>query len=194
MIRFPRRLNLGFRPWYGLTLRQLGYLLFAAMLAGLLVLTGPTRGIEFIIRIVAGLGLIGSGVALAFFRFNGLTLERWIVARIRFTFKPHRIVWNRGEGRRIDVNADLRYDDQSQPPAPAPPPAPSESVVADIPIPAPKPMPRTVPRPLVIELPREAVIVFADLAMVLAFLVLTVWLKQEGWAQLQLWYISVSSR
>lgn len=189
MIHFPRRLQLGFRPWYGLTLRQLGYLLFAAMLAGLLVLTGPTKGIEFIIRIAAGLVLIGTGVALAFFRFNGLTLERWVVARIRFTFKPHRIVWNRGEGRRIDVNADLQYDDEPPAPAPTPPPPP---VVADVPVPTPKP--RTVPRPLVIELPREAVIVFADLAMVLAFLVLTMWLKQEGWSQLQLWYISVSSR
>lgn len=194
MIRFPRRLQLGFRPWYGLTLRQLGYLLFAAMFAGLLVLTGPTKGVEFIIRIVAGLVIIGTGVALAFFRFNGLTLERWIVARIRFTFKPHRIVWNRGEGRRIDVNAELRYDDeQPAPPAPLATPAPSP-VVADIPIPSAKPKPRTVPRPLVIELPREAIIVFADLAIVLAFAVLTVWLKQEGWAQLQLWYISVSSR
>lgn len=193
MIHFPRRLQLGFRPWYGLTLRQLGYLLFAAMFAGLLVLTGPTKGIEFIIRIAAGLGLIGSGVALAFFRFNGLTLERWIVARIRFTFKPHRIVWNRGEGRRIDVNADLQYEEEPQPPAPLATPAPSP-VVADIPIPSAKPKRRTVPRPLVIELPREAVIVFADLAMVLAFLVLTVWLKQEGWSQLQLWYIGVSSR
>lgn len=191
MIRFPRRLQLGFRPWYGLTLRQLAYLLFAAMFAGLLVLTGPTKGVEFIIRIAAGLVLIGGGVALAFFRFNGLTLERWIVARIRFLFKPQRRVWNRGKGRRIDVNADLQYGDESPPPAPTPTPPPE---VADVPIPASTPKPRPVPRPLVIELPREAVIVFADLAMVLAFLVLTVWLKQEGWAELQLWYLSVSSR
>lgn len=190
MIHFPRRLQLGFRPWYGLTLRQLGYLLFASMFAGLLVLTGPTRGIEFIIRIAAGLVLIGSGVALAFFRFNGLTLERWVVARIRFMFKPHRIVWNRGEGRRIDVNADLQYADVPKPPAPQPP----QPVVVAPPAPVSTPKPRAVPRPLVIELPREAVIVFADLAMVLAFLVLTVWLKQEGWAQLQLWYISFANR
>lgn len=183
MIRFPRRLQLGFRPWYGLTLRQVGYLMFAAMVAGLVVLTGPTKGIEFIARIIGGLVVIGAGVALAFFRFNGLTLERWIVARIRFLFKPQRRVWNRGEGRRIDDNADLDYG--SAPPAPAP----SLPVVA---VPAPKP--KAAPKPLVIELPREAVIIFADLAMVLAFLVLTVWLKQEGWAELHMWYLSVSNR
>lgn len=182
MIRFPRRLRLGFRPWYGLTLRQVGYLMFAAMFAGLLVLTGPTKGVEFIVRIVAGLVLLGMGVALAFFRFNGLTLERWIVARIRFLFKPQRRVWNRGEGRRIDVNADLQYGNA------APAPVPSPVVVA-----APAPKPRAAPKPLVIELPREAVIIFADLAMVLAFLVLTVWLKQEGWAELRMWYLSVSN-
>lgn len=186
MIRFPRRLQLGFRPWYGLTLRQLGYLLFAAMFAGLLVLTGPIKGVEFIIRIVAGLVIIGTGVALAFFRFNGLTLERWIVARIRFLFKPQRRVWNRGEGRRIDVNADLQYENEP-PPVPTPTPQPQSDVATAS-------KPRSVPRPLVIELPREAVIVFADLAMVLAFLVLTMWLKQEGWAELQLWYINLSSR
>lgn len=185
MIHFPRRLKLGFRPWYGLTMRQLAYLLFAAMFAGLLVLTGPTKGVEFIIRIVAGLVLIGTGVALAFFRFNGLTLERWVIARIRFLFKPQRRVWNRGEGRRIDANADLQYGNESPTPAPTPQPA----VAA-----APASKPKTAPKPLVIELPREAVIVFADLVMVLAFLVLTVWLKHEGWAELHLWYLSVSNR
>lgn len=182
MIRFPRRLQLGFRPWYGLTLRQMGYLLFAAMFAGLVVLTGPTKGVEFMTRIAAGLVVIGAGVALAFFRFNGLTLERWIVARIRFLFKPQRRVWNRGEGRRIDVNADLDYG--NAPPAPAP----SLPVIA-----APAPKPKAAPKPLVIELPREAVIIFADLTMVLAFLVLTVWLRQEGWAELHMWYLSVSN-
>jgi hypothetical protein len=185
VIRFPRRLNLGFRPWYGLTLRQLAYLLFAAMFGGLLVLTGPTKGVEFIIRIVAGLLLIGAGVALAFFRFNGMTLERWIIARIRFLFKPQLRVWNRGEGRRIDANADLRYGDEPAAPAPTPQPV----VTA-----APAPKAAAGSKPLVIDLPKEAIVIFADLVMVLALLTLTVWLKNEGWSDLQLWYISVSSR
>ncbi len=185
MIRFPRRLNLGFRPWYGLTMRQLAYLLFAAMLAGLLILTGPTKGAEFIARIVAGLLVIGTGVALAFFRFNGMTLERWIIARIQFLFKPQRLFWSRGEGRRVDANAELRYGEEPAVPTPA-----SEPVATS----APAPRSAPVPRPLVIVLPREAIVIFADLAMVLAFFTLTIWLKHDGCSQLQLWYMSIANR
>jgi hypothetical protein len=180
MIRFPRRLNLGFRPWYVLTLRQLGYILFAAMLAGLVILSGPTRGVEFIARIVFGLLLIGLGVALAFFRLNGMTLERWIVARARFLFRPQRRVWTRGGGRRMDTNAELRYQEPTmQPPAPqTTASAPKVSV--------------HVAAPLVASISKQAVIIFADLAMILALFALTFYLRDGGWAELQSWYISLS--
>lgn len=181
MIRFPRRLQLGFRPWYGLTLRQLGYLLFAAMLAGFVILSGPTRGVEFIARIVAGLLIIGLGVALAFFRLNGLTLERWLVARVRFFFRPQRRVWTRGEGRRIDANADLKYDEPKPNPTPQPAAPTSKHT-------------RNPAMPLVTSIPREAVIVFADLAMIAALFALTVYLKDGGWIELKAWYINLASR
>lgn len=180
MIRFPRRLNLGFRPWYGLTLRQIGYLLFAAMLAGLVILSGPTRGVEFIARIVIGLLLIGLGVALAFFRLNGMTLERWIVARVRFLFRPQRRVWTRGGGRRIDANAELRYDEPS-PSTPAPQPAASAPRVS-VPVAA----------PLIASISQQAVVIFADLAMILALFALTVYLRDGGWTELQSWYTNLS--
>lgn len=182
MIRFPRRLQLGFRPWYGLTLRQLGYLLFAAMLAGLMILSGPTRGVEFIARIAVGLLIIGTGVALAFFRLNGMTLERWVVARVRFFFRPQRRVWTRGEGRRIDANADLQYDKPKTNPPPQPTPAPILKRT------------RNPAMPLVTSIPREAVIVFADLAMIVALFALTLYLKDGGWIELKVWYINLSSR
>ncbi len=180
MIRFPRRLNLGFRPWYGLTLRQLGYLLFAAMLAGLVILSGPTRGVEFITRIVIGLLLIGLGVALAFFRLNGMTLERWIVARVRFLFRPQRRVWTRGGGRRIDANAELRYDEPSVSPSEPQPAAPTPRV--SVPVAA----------PLVASISKQAIMVFADLAMILALFALTLYLRDGGWAELQAWFTNLS--
>ena len=182
MIRFPRRLQLGFRPWYGLTLRQLGYLLFAAMLAGLMILSGPTRGVEFIAHIAVGLLIIGTGVALAFFRLNGMTLERWVVARVRFFFRPQRRVWTRGEGRRIDANADLQYDEPKPQPAPQSAAAPKAKSA------------RKTAVPLVTSIPREAVIVFADLAMIVALFALTLYLKDGGWIELKAWYINLSSR
>ncbi|MCC7165503.1 MAG: PrgI family protein [Anaerolineae bacterium] len=184
MIRFPRRLHLGFRPWYGLTLRQLGYLLFAAMLAGLVILSGPARGVEFVTRIVLGLLIIGLGVALAFFRWNGMTLERWIVARVRFLFRPQRRVWTRGEGRRMDVNADLRYDEA---PSSTPPPQPAAEA-------SPQRARKSAALPLVTSIPKEAVIIFADLTMIVALFALTLYLKDGGWTELASWYINFSTR
>lgn len=184
MIRFPRRLQLGFRPWYGLTLRQLGYLLFAAMLAGLVILSGPTRGVEFIARIVGGLLIIGIGVALAFFRLNGLTLERWLIARVKFFFRPQLRVWTRGEGRRMDASADLRYDERVNAPPSSQPAATSSQRRA--------PKPAAIPR--VASIPKEAVIIFTDLALIAALFAVTLYLRNGGWTELASWYINVSAR
>lgn len=175
MIRFPRRLQLGFRPWYGLSLRQMGYLLFAAMFAGLAILTGPTRGVEFIARVVIGLVLIGVGVALAFFRWNGMTLEWWLVARVRFFLRPHWRVWTRGGGRRADGNADLNLEEPAAAPAPLPRVAHAPAHAA----------------PLVAVIPQQALIVFADLALILAFLALTLYLRDGGWLDLRMWYLNL---
>ena len=42
-IQFPRRVQLGFRPWYGLTLRQLAYLVIAGITATVMVLLAKTK-------------------------------------------------------------------------------------------------------------------------------------------------------
>jgi hypothetical protein len=96
-IQFPRRVQLGFRPWYGLTLRQLAYLVIAGITAGAIVLFGPVGGNELLVRILIGLGIISLGVALAFFRKDGLTAEQWIITQIKFWTRPQRRVWTRSD-------------------------------------------------------------------------------------------------
>ena len=81
-IQFPRRVQLGLRPWYGLTLRQLTYLVIAGITAGAIVLFGPVEGNGLLVRVLIGLGVISIGVAIAFFRKDGLTAEQWIATQI----------------------------------------------------------------------------------------------------------------
>jgi hypothetical protein len=96
-IQFPRRVQLGFRPWYGLTLRQLAYLVIAGIMAGAIVLFGPAGGNELLVRVLIGLGIISIGVALAFFRKDGLTAEQWIATQIKFWTRPQKRVWTRSD-------------------------------------------------------------------------------------------------
>src|SRR5512140_254035 len=96
-IQFPRRIQLGLRPWYGLTLRQLAYLVIAGITAGAIVLFGPVEGSSLLVRVLIGLGVISIGVALAFFRKDGLTAEQWIATQIKFRSRPQKRVWTRGD-------------------------------------------------------------------------------------------------
>jgi hypothetical protein len=96
-IQFPRRIQLGFRPWYGLTLRQLAYLVVAGVTAGAIVLFGPVEGSSLLVRVLIGLGIISVGVAFAFFRKDGLTVEQWVVTQIKFWVRPQQRVWTRGD-------------------------------------------------------------------------------------------------
>ena len=96
-IQFPRRVQLGFRPWYGLTLRQLAYLVIAGIAAGAIVLFGPVEGSGLLVRVLVGLGIISIGVALAFFRKDGLTAEQWVATQIKFWTRPQKRVWTRSD-------------------------------------------------------------------------------------------------
>jgi len=96
-IQFPRRVQLGFRPWYGLTLRQLAYLVVAGITAGAIVLFGPVEGGGLLVRVLIGLGIISIGVALAFFRKDGLTAEQWIATQVKFWTRPQKRVWTRSD-------------------------------------------------------------------------------------------------
>ncbi len=110
-IQFPRRVQLGFRPWYGLTLRQLGYLVVAGVVAGAIVLFGPVEGGGLLTRVVIGLAIILIGVALAFFRKDGLTAEQWVLTQIKFLLRPHQRVWTRGgSGSPRDQIAEILND------------------------------------------------------------------------------------
>ena len=103
-IQFPRRVQLGFRPWYGLTLRQLAYLVVAGITAGAIVLFGPVEGSGLLVRVLIGLGIISVGVALAFFRKDGLTAEQWVATQIKFWTRPQKRVWTRGDGERASAH------------------------------------------------------------------------------------------
>lgn len=112
-IQFPRRIQLGLRPWYGLTLRQLAYLGIAGVTAGAIVLFGPVEGNGLLVRVLIGLGVISMGVALAFFRKDGLTAEQWIATQIKFWSRPQKRVWTRGEGEQTsprDQVAEIAID------------------------------------------------------------------------------------
>ncbi len=99
-IQFPRRVQLGFRPWYGLTLRQVAYLVIAGITAGAVVLFGPVEGSGLLVRVLIGLGIISIGVALAFFRKDGLTAEQWLATQIKFWTRPQKRVWTRSDSSR----------------------------------------------------------------------------------------------
>ena len=112
-IQFPRRVQLGFRPWYGLKLRQLAYLVIAGIVAGAIVLFGPVEGNGLLIRVLVGLGIISVGVALAFFRKDGLTAEQWVATQIKFWTRPQKRVWTRSDAERAatrDQVAEIAID------------------------------------------------------------------------------------
>jgi hypothetical protein len=110
-IQFPRRVQLGFRPWYGLTLRQLAYLVIAGIVAGAIVLFGPVEGSGLLVRVLVGLGIISVGVALAFFRKDGLTAEQWVATQIKFWTRPQKRVWTRSDSTSArDQVAELAID------------------------------------------------------------------------------------
>jgi hypothetical protein len=72
------------------------YLAIAGITAGAIVLFGP-EGNGLLVRVLIGLGVISMGVALAFFRKDGLTTEQWIATQIKFWSRPQKRVWTRGD-------------------------------------------------------------------------------------------------
>jgi len=172
---------LGFRPWYALTLRQLFYLLIAALIAGAIVLTGSGEGADLVIRLVIGLFFILLGVALAFFRLSGLSVEQWLIAKIQFFLHPQRRVWTRGGGRSRE-GPDGRVED-----VPRTPRAPSH------------PIPTAGPRPARIEVAlsndrEKAFVVIIDMFVLFSLFAFTVYLQKGGLADIQGWLSSLTSR
>ncbi len=112
-IRFPRKIRLGFRPVYGLTIRQLVYLALFGIAGGLMILAGPFQGASILVRALIGVGIMVAGLALAFLRVAGLSVDEWLPIAIRYFVRPRKRVWRKREAARPIVKAPS----QSQPKA-----------------------------------------------------------------------------
>ncbi len=186
-IQFPRRVHLGFRPWYGLTLRQLAYLAVAGVAAGALVLFGPVQGSGLLVRVIIGLVIISIGVALAFFRKDGLTAEQWLVTQIKFLLRPQKRVWTRS-GRNLarDQTAEILIDQASTESAQAAFATENDSDGFSR-IRLLRPTLRTASE-------SPAVIVMIDMAMLLSLFALVVYLLRGGLGEIQGWFLTQVGR
>lgn len=189
-IQFPRRIQLGFRPWYGLTLRQLAYLALAGVLAGAIVLFSPVQGDGLLVRALIGLGIIAIGVGLAFFRKDGLTAEKWIATQFKFWTRPQKRVWTRSDSPSAttrDQVAEIAIDSAVDRAGEQSPDRASEW----------KAEPEAVSRPISLlqpTVPRAAaspaVVVLIDMAMMLAFFAFAVYLFRGGLGEIEGWVVS----
>ncbi len=183
-VQFPRRIQLGFRPWYGLTLRQLGYLVVAGVIAGAVVLFGPVEGNGFFIRVLIGLAIISVGVALAFFRKDGLTAEQWVITQIKFQLQPHKRVWTRGgDASPKDQVAEIFIDEESR--DTAIPGDASEGDITNLHLLRPAAQATSL---------SSAVVVFVDMAMLLSLFSLVVYLSRGGLGEIQGWFAMQMAR
>jgi hypothetical protein len=183
-VQFPRRIQLGFRPWYGLTLRQLGYLVVASVVAGVVVLFGPVEGNGFLIRVLIALAIISVGVALAFFRKDGLTAEQWVITQIKFQLQPHKRVWTRGgDASAKDQIAEVFIDEE--PGESAILGATSEGELADLHLLRPSAQATSL---------SSAVVVFVDMAMLFSLFSLVVYLSRGGLGEIQAWLAMQTAR
>ena len=177
-VQFPRRIQLGFRPWYGLTLRQLGYLVVDGVIAGAVVLFGPVEGNGFFIRVLIGLAIISVGVALAFFRKDGLSAEQWVITQIKFQLQPHKRVWTRGgDASAKDQIAEIFIDEESGESANLG--ATSEGEPDDL------HLLRAAAQATSLS---SAAVVFVDMAMLLSLFSLVVYLSRGGLDEIQGWF------
>ncbi len=183
-IQFPRRIQLGFRPWYGLTVRQLVDLAIAGIAAGAIVLFGPGSGNDLLIRVVIGLGIISVGVALAFFRKDGLTVEQWLVARIKYMLRPQKRVWTRGGESRHDQLAEMLIDES---PSKATAPAIEDDSEAEI-------SRVRLLHPTAQAADASPTVILIDMAMLLSLFSLVVYLMHGGFGEIQGWFLAQSGR
>lgn len=187
-IQFPRRIQLGFRPWYGLTLRQMAYLAIAGVSAGAVVLFGPVEGNGLLLRVFIGLGIISVGVALAFFRKDGLTAEQWVGTQIKFWTRPQKRVWTRSDSHGTstrDQVAEIALDTPAQETPGRAEEAPS---VASEPVGSFRPV--TLLKPEAQSATTSPAVVLIDMAMALSLLALVVYLLHGGFGDVQGWLLS----
>jgi len=187
-IQFPRRIQMGFRPWYGLSLRQLAYLVIAGVTAGAIVLFGPGHGNDLLVRVLIGLGVISVGVAIAFFRKDGLSAEQWLVTQLKFWTHPQKRVWTRGDsdsGTTRDQVADIAIDEPTVTESRTNASSASYGIEQDAQglshVRLLRPTPTTVSA-------TPAVVVLIDMAMLLALFSFVVYLGRGGLGEIQGWF------
>lgn len=95
-IRFPRRLDFGFRPYKGLSLRQILWLVSSFSIAGILVLS-DLGGAHLWLRLAMGGVIAGTGLVVSFMPLWGKPLDSWVLTLLRFYLSPRRRVWRKGE-------------------------------------------------------------------------------------------------
>ncbi|HAL62043.1 MAG TPA: hypothetical protein DCP08_06520 [Chloroflexi bacterium] len=95
-IRFPRRLDFGFRPYKGLTLRQVLWLVSSFSIAGILVLS-HLGGAPMWVKLAIGGTVVGAGLVIAFMPLWGKPLDSWVPILLRFYLSPRARVWRKGE-------------------------------------------------------------------------------------------------
>src|SRR5512140_170952 len=103
-IRFPRKITLGFKPVYGMTIRQLLYVAVTATIGGLIILVGPLQGTGLIVRLVIGLGIVAAGLVLAFLRPSGMGLDQWLPIAAQYIVRPRKRVWRKRDMMRWLLN------------------------------------------------------------------------------------------
>ena len=186
-IQFPRRIQMGFRPWYGLTLRQLAYLVVTGITAGAIVLFGPGHGNDLLVRVLVGLGIISVGVAIAFFRKDGLSAEQWLVTQLKFWTHPQKRVWTRNDAEGTatrDQIAEIAIDEPNSNEAPANPKTAGYGIEQDAQglshVRLLRPTPTAVSA-------TPAVVVLIDMAMLLALFSFVGYLGRGGWGEIHSW-------
>ena len=187
-IQFPRRIQMGFRPWYGLTLRQLAYLVVTGITAGAIVLFGPGHGNDLLVRVLVGLGIISVGVAIAFFRKDGLSAEQWLVTQLKFWTHPQKRVWTRNDAEGTatrDQIAEIAIDEPNSNEAPANPKTAGYGIEQDAQglshVRLLRPTPTAVSA-------TPAVVVLIDMAMLLALFSFVGYLGRGGLGEIHSWF------
>jgi hypothetical protein len=134
-------------------------------------------------RVLIGLIVISVGVALAFFRKDGLTAEQWLATEVKFWTRPQKRVWTRSDEHSAarDQVAEIAIDQPLSDPV-ARKDALDDDAVGTLPLRLLRP---TVPGASA----SAAVVVLIDMAMVLVLFALVVYLARGGLNEIQSWFV-----
>jgi hypothetical protein len=95
-VKFPSRIDFGFRPYRGLSFREIVYLTTGATISGLLV----------VLRAIVGLVVLAAALTLAFVPYKGRKLDAWLAPLIRYYTGTRQRVW-RKEGDTLEIGPQM---------------------------------------------------------------------------------------